>query len=230
MIQIPTEVSRWPIRKTSYFPVQRRFNRRSRKSWENLGRDYQMTSGRENVYWQFSKADRLGRISAVKISETECHFSIKPASAETFGWRLHLLNLSSSSCLTTFQLKWTAGKMAKFPIHKSLRMQIWPHWGGVQQKALLNICCGKTSVFIPDFYPWSPLFISDSYHTHFTSLATPYSFFSSFHLSVFPSPVAVAGHFLQSRDMLKMGHWQQIYFPNKNLYRLGPDRPSANRA
>ena len=50
------------------------------------------------------------------------------------------------------------------------------------KKARLNICmgCGKTSVFILDFYPWSPLFISDSYLTHFISCYTSsWLFFSS---------------------------------------------------
>ena len=126
--------------------------------WGRLWREEE----EKDMFWQFSKTDTLGRISRVKISDNGSQFSFEPALAGTFGW-----GITSASCFATFQPKWN-GKLTKSAIHEIQFLRTPLHRG---KKALLNIC-GKTSVFTRDFYPSSPLFISDSYLTHFISCYT----------------------------------------------------------
>ena len=118
-----------------------------------------------DMFWQFWKTDTLGRISRVKISDNGSQFSFEPALAGTFGW-----GITSASCFATFQPKWN-GKLTKSAIHEISFLRIPLHWGK-KPSSISVVGCGKTSVFTRDFYPSSPLFISDSYLTHFISRYT----------------------------------------------------------
>ena len=91
--------------------------------------------------------------------------AFKPALAETFGWCI-----TSASCSVTFHPKWN-GKLVKSAIHEISFLRI-PLHGGKKPSSISVVGCGKTSVFTRDFYPSSPLFISDSYLTHFISRYT----------------------------------------------------------